>query len=62
MSLYHLMENQFVKPTIRRHEARATKANNAEWREWLNRKDAAEKAGLPFNEPDPEERVRKASG
>ncbi len=27
--------------------------NNRKWREWLERKAAAERAGLPFDEPPP---------
>ena len=29
---------------------------NAEWRAWLERKDAAEAQGLAFDEPPPDER------
>ena len=30
--------------------------SNAEWRAWLERKDAAEAQGLAFDEPAPDER------
>ena len=30
--------------------------NNRKWREWLERKAAAERAGLPFDEPPPDEK------
>ena len=30
-------------------------ANNKEWRDWLNRRDAALAQGQPFHEPAPDE-------
>ena len=35
---------------------------NAEWIEWFKRKDAAEAAGEPFNEPSPAEKYEKENG
>ncbi len=32
---------------------------NTEWIEWFKRKDAAEAAGEPFNEPSPAEKSQK---
>ena len=32
---------------------------NTEWMEWFKRKDAAEAAGEPFNEPSPAEKYEK---
>ena len=32
---------------------------NAEWIEWFKRKDAAEAAGEPFDEPSPAEKYEK---
>ena len=33
-----------------------SKETNAQWKAWLERKEAAEAAGLPFTEPSPAER------
>ena len=40
-----------------RQEGRAEghTAERAAWRDWLNRKNAAETQGLPFDEPPPDE-------
>ena len=35
--------------------ATTTSANNKEWRDWLNRRDAALAQGQPFHEPAPDE-------
>ena len=35
--------------------AATTSANNKEWRDWLNRRDAALSQGQPFHEPAPDE-------
>ena len=35
--------------------AAATSADNKEWRDWLNRRDAAQAQGQPFHEPAPDE-------
>ena len=35
--------------------AATTSANNKEWRDWLNRRDAALAQGQPFHEPAPDE-------
>ena len=35
--------------------AAATSAKNKEWRDWLNRRDAAQAQGQPFHEPAPDE-------
>ena len=35
---------------------------NAEWVEWFKRKDAAEAAGEPFDEPSPAEKYEKENG
>ena len=56
MSLYHAIANRWVKPVIESHEARGRVEGDAEWRGWLNRKNAAEAQGLPFDEPPPDER------
>lgn len=32
---------------------------NAEWMEWFKRRDAAEAAGEPFNDPSPAEKYQK---
>ena len=59
MSLYHDITNRFAKPVIESHEARGRaeghSAERAAWRDWLNRKNAAETQGLPFDEPPPDE-------
>ena len=71
MSLYHVITNRFAKPVIESHEARGREkgrqegraegwaeghtAERAAWRDWLNRKNAAETQGLPFDEPPPDE-------
>ena len=67
MSLYHVITNRFAKPVIESHEARGRAegrqegraeghtAERAAWRDWLNRKNAAETQGLPFDEPPPDE-------
>ena len=71
MSLYHDITNRFAKPVIESHEARGWEqgrqegraegraeghtAERAAWRDWLNRKNAAETQGLPFDEPPPDE-------
>ena len=63
MSLYHVITNRFAKPVIESHEARGRAEGRAEghtaeraaWRDWLNRKNAAETQGLPFDEPPPDE-------
>ena len=35
-------------------ERRGRTEENRRWREYLGRREAAERAGLPFNEPPPE--------
>ena len=35
--------------------------NNAEWEEWLKRREEASRNKRPFNEPSPAERIRTKS-
>ena len=35
--------------------ATTASAKNKEWRDWLNRRDAAQAQGQPFHEPAPDE-------
>lgn len=39
---------------VERAERRGRAEENRRWREYLGRREAAEKAGLPFDEPMPE--------
>ena len=39
---------------VERAWQRGRTEENRRWREYLSRRDAAERAGLPFNEPLPE--------
>ena len=64
MSLYHAIANRWIKPVTESHEARGRAEgrtegrveSDAEWRDWLNRKNEAEAQGLPFDEPPPDEK------
>ena len=65
MSLYQAMVNRYVIPVIERHKAEGRaegrtqgraegKAErDAEWLQWLRRREDAEAQGLPFDEPPP---------
>ena len=65
MSLYQAMVNRYVIPVIERHraegraegrvEGRAEERaeRDAEWLQWLRRREDAEAQGLPFDEPPP---------
>ena len=55
MVLYEYAINRWVKPVIERHKEEARQEAHQEWRAWLQRKDAAESRGLPFDEPRPSE-------
>ena len=60
VSLYHIITNRFVLPTIERHreegrEEGEERANRA-WRDWLREREEAEAEGRPFNEPPPDQR------
>ena len=39
---------------VERARQRGRTEENRRWREYLGRREAAERAGLPFNEPPPE--------
>ena len=66
MVLYDYAINRWVKPVIKRHQdagraegreegiALGRKESSQEWRAWLQRKNAAESQGLPFDEPPPD--------
>ena len=72
VSLYHIITNRFVLPTIERHreegrmegleEGRAEGLEEGEeranraWRDWLREREEAEAEGRPFNEPPPDQR------
>ena len=57
MVLYEYAINRWVKPVIERHKEEGRKEGrkiaHQEWRDWLQRKDAAESLGQPFDEPRP---------
>ena len=61
MALYQFLTNTLTKPAIERQRARGRKEGRAEglaeanqrWEEWLQRREAAEAAGQPFDEPPP---------
>ena len=60
VSLYHIITNRFVLPTIERHREEGRmegeeRANRA-WRDWLREREEAEAEGRPFNEPPPDQR------
>lgn len=40
---------------VERAERRGRTEENRRWREYLGRREAAERDGLPFNEPPPED-------
>ena len=60
MTLSQWITANWVTPYIQkaeaRGEARGEAKSNAEWRAWLERKDAAEAQGLAFDEPPPDGR------
>ena len=60
MTLSQWITANWVTPYIQkaeaRGEARGKARSNAEWRAWLERKDAAEAQGLAFDEPPPDGR------
>ena len=60
MTLSQWITANWVTPYIQkaeaRGEARGEARSNAEWRAWLERKDAAEAQGLAFDEPPPDGR------
>ena len=45
-----------IPSTIRKIRREGIEENNAQWKAWLARKEAAEAAGDPFNEPSPADR------
>ena len=51
MTLSQWITANWVTPYIQKAEARGEARSNAEWRAWLERKDAAEAQGLAFDEP-----------
>ena len=53
MITYTGMKERWVKPVIRRHEARGEARANQRWREWWERRQKAEANNLPFDEPPP---------
>ena len=61
MTLYEAMANRFVIPVIEKHEARGyakghkegIEETEAKWREWNDRRLAAARDGLEFNEQPP---------
>ncbi len=66
MATLDYLRNKWVKPIIERHRAEGVVAGRAagraegqaemsrQWQRWLERREAAEQAGLPFDEPPPE--------
>ena len=60
MTLSQWITANWVTPYIQkaeaRGEARGEARSNAEWRAWLERKDAAEAQGRVFDEPPPDDR------
>ena len=63
MAIYQFLTNTFTKPAIERHiakglqigEERGRAEANQRWKEWLERREAAEAEGRPFDEPPPSE-------
>ena len=59
MAIYQFLTNAFTKPAIERHmskgEERGRAEANRKWKEWLERREAAEAEGRPFDEPPPSE-------
>ena len=53
MALYQFLTNTLTKPAIERQRARGRAEANKQWEEWLQRREEAEAAGLPFDEPPP---------
>lgn len=61
MALYQFLTNTLTKPAIERQRARGRKEGreegvaetNRRWEEWLQRRNEAEAAGQPFDEPPP---------
>ena len=69
MILYNIVKEQIAARQKKRVEkaraeglAEGFQGANAEWIEWFKRKDAAEAAGEPFNEPSPAEKYEKENG
>ena len=68
MAIYHAITNRFTKPVIEEHIAQGreegreegvvegVEKSNRAWREWLRRREEAETAGIPFDEPPPDRR------
>ena len=56
MTLSQWITANWVTPYIQKAEARGKARSNAEWRAWLERKDAAEAQGLAFDEPPLDDR------
>ena len=48
--------SQGISEGISQGISKGVAKRNAEWRAWLERKDAAEALGLAFDEPPPDER------
>ena len=59
MAIYQFITNTFTKPAIERHISKGEEKGRAEanqrWKEWLERREAAEAEGRPFDEPPPSE-------
>ena len=53
MSTLDYLRNKWVKPLIEKHRAEGRAEVYEQLREWLERREAAERAGLPFDEPLP---------
>ena len=57
MTLYQTMVNRFVVPVIEAHKAEGREEGRAEamaeWRDWNERRLAAERSGREFGEPPP---------
>ena len=57
MATLDYLRSKWVKPLIDRYRAEGRAEGRAEvyeqYRQWLERRDAAEEAGLPFDEPPP---------
>ena len=58
MTLYETLANRFVIPVIEAHKAEGREEGRAEamaeWREWYERRLAAESSGREFREPPPD--------
>ena len=55
MTLAQTIIRKWIQPGMDKMIAEGTAAKNKEWRDWLNRRDAALSQGQPFHEPAPDE-------